>query len=105
VACDHKKTPGSRGGANKEVVLGIVEREGELRAAHVPDGDSGTLQKAIRANVAKIARLMIDEDRAFLGLERNYPIKGGSIGLNSFRGASKSLSERRINEVEQAPPA
>ena len=27
-----KRTPGSQGGANKAVVLGMVERDGELRA-------------------------------------------------------------------------
>jgi hypothetical protein len=33
----NKKTPGSQGGANKDVVLGIVEREGELRTFHIPN--------------------------------------------------------------------
>jgi transposase-like protein len=68
----HKKVPGSQGGANKEVVLGIVERDGELRAGHVPDGKAKTVQRAIRANVATTAHLKTDEDRAFLGLGRDY---------------------------------
>ena len=38
-----KKVPGSQGGANKAVVVGIVEREGELRARHVPDAKAKTL--------------------------------------------------------------
>ena len=68
----HKKTPGSQGGANKEVVLGIVEREGELRAKHVTDTKAKPVQSEVRANVAKSAHLKTDEDRAFLGLESDY---------------------------------
>jgi transposase-like protein len=68
----NKKIPGSQGGANKEVVLGIVERDGELRAGHVVDAKAKTLQGAIKANVAKSAHLKTDEDSAFTGLGRDY---------------------------------
>ncbi len=67
-----KKTPGSQGGANKAVVLGMVERDGELRAKHVPDSKASTLQGEVRANVAKRSGLMTDEDRAFIGLGKDY---------------------------------
>lgn len=67
-----KKTPGSQGGANKAVVLGMVERDGELRAKHVPDGKARTIQAEVRANVAKRSGLMTDEDRAFIGLGKDY---------------------------------
>jgi transposase-like protein len=61
----NKKKPGSQGGRNKAVVLGFVEREGELRAAHVIDDRAGTLQGATRANVEAGSRLMTDRDAAF----------------------------------------
>jgi hypothetical protein len=37
-----KRTPGSQGGANKAVVIGTIEREGELRTAHIEDGQDGS---------------------------------------------------------------
>lgn len=67
-----KRVPGSQGGANKSVVLGIVEREGELRAGRVDDGKAKTLQGAVRENVAKGSAVLTDEDRAFVGLDRDY---------------------------------
>jgi transposase-like protein len=68
----HKRTPGSQGGANKDIVLGMVEREGELRTFHIPNTKAVTVQGAVRENVAKGATVMTDEDKAFLGLERDY---------------------------------
>ena len=67
-----KRTPGSQGGANKAVVLGIVEREGELRAVHVPDAKAKTLQGEVLKNVAKGSAVLTDEDRSFIGLDRDY---------------------------------
>jgi len=67
-----KRTPGSQGGANKAIVLGIVERDGELRAVHVPDAKAKTLQGEVLKNVAKGAAVLTDEDRSFLGLDRDY---------------------------------
>ena len=67
-----KRAPGSQGGANKSIVLGIVEREGELRAGHIDDGKAKTLQGEVRKNVEKGAALLTDEDRAFIGLDRDY---------------------------------
>jgi len=69
----HKRTPGSQGGfATKAVVLGMVEREGELRAFHVRDTRVKTVQDIVRNNVAKGSALMTDEDRVFRGLGADY---------------------------------
>jgi transposase-like protein len=68
----HKKIPGSQGGANKDIVLGMVEREGELRTLHIPNTKAVTIQGAVRDNVAKGATVMTDEDSAFLGLAPDY---------------------------------
>ncbi len=38
-----KRKPGSQGGANKEMLLGIVERDGELRTMHIGDKTARTL--------------------------------------------------------------
>ena len=63
---------GTQGGAGKEVLLGIKERDGELRTIHVPDQKARTIQGEVRANVAKGAAIMTDEDRAFTGLWKDY---------------------------------
>jgi transposase-like protein len=63
---------GKQGGAGKAVVLGIVEREGELRAMHVRDAKAKTLQGKVRENVAKGTAVLTDEDAAFVGLGKDY---------------------------------
>lgn len=63
---------GTQGGAGKAVVLGIVERDGELRAEHVPDHKAKTLQGKVRQNVAKGSAVLTDEDMAFVGLGKDY---------------------------------
>jgi transposase-like protein len=69
---EHKRKAGSQGGANKAIVLGIVERDGELRAGTLPDRKATTAQKVIRENVAKGSAIMTDEDLAFVGLDGDY---------------------------------
>lgn len=63
---------GTQGGAGKAVVLGIVERDGELRAKHVADHKAKTLQSKVSENVAKGSAVLTDEDTAFIGLDRDY---------------------------------
>jgi transposase-like protein len=62
----------TQGGVGKAVVLGMVEREGELRAEHVVNQKAATLQGKIRQNVAKGSALLTDEDKAFVGLDTDY---------------------------------
>ena len=64
--------PGQQGGQGKEVVLGMVERDGELRAKHVGADTKEIVQGEIKANVASKSVLMTDEDRAFRGLAKDY---------------------------------
>jgi transposase-like protein len=63
---------GTQGGAGKEIVLGIIERDGELRTKHVTDGKARTIQTEVRQNVAPGSAVMTDEDRAFAGLAGDY---------------------------------
>ena len=67
-----KRTGGKQGGAGKTAVLGILEREGELRTGITPNLRARTVQHVIRENVAKGATLMTDEHGAFLGLQGDY---------------------------------
>lgn len=91
----NKRILGSQGGANKAIVLGIVERDGELRSAHVQDAKAKTLQGEIRQNVAKGSAILTDEDRSFIGLSKDdthlsvnhsmgeYVRMGGFVHTNS----------------------
>ncbi len=67
-----KRRPGSQGGAGKAIVLGMMQREGELSAQVVTDMQAKTVHKVIRENVAKGSTLMTDEHGAFLGLGNDY---------------------------------
>jgi len=64
----HKKTPGSQGGANKKVVMGIMERDGELRATTILSADAKTLKAQIEANVAPGSNVMTDEHKGYTGI-------------------------------------
>src|SRR5205807_1397476 len=61
------------GGVGKDVVIGFVEREGELRTFHIPNTKAVTVQGALVQNVAKGSAVLTDEDGAFVGLSRDYP--------------------------------
>lgn len=60
------------GSVGKDVVIGFVEREGELRVFHIPNEKAVTIQGALRQNVAKDSVVMTDEDRSFIGIGRDY---------------------------------
>jgi len=68
----HKKTPGSQGGANKKVVMGIMERDGELRATTILSADAKTLKAQIEANVAPGSNVMTDEHKGYTGLGEKF---------------------------------
>ena len=50
-------------------MLGIVERDGELRTIHVPNAKAKTLQGEVIKNVAKGAAILTDEDRSSAGAQ------------------------------------
>jgi transposase-like protein len=51
-----------RGAANKEVVIGIRQRQGELRFFHAEDVRSGTLEKYIRENTSDDVDILMTAD-------------------------------------------
>ena len=67
-----KKTPGSQGGANKVAVMGIMERDGELRAKVVPNTTAKTLHVELDADVAPGTNVMTDENRAYKGIGQKF---------------------------------
>lgn len=67
-----QRTGGKQGGAGKVPVLGLLEREGELRTGITPNLSARNVQSVIRENVAPGSSLMTDEHGAFLGLSDSY---------------------------------
>jgi transposase-like protein len=67
-----KRTGGKQGGAGKEIVLGVKQRDGELRMQVVKDMTGNTARAMVRENVKPGSTLMTDEDGAFRGLDRDY---------------------------------
>jgi transposase-like protein len=73
----HDRIPGVSSARRKEVVIGIKQREGELRFFHAEDVKSGTLAKYIKENVSRDVDVIMTDDFA------SYPkamIKAGVHG-------------------------
>lgn len=66
------RTGGTQGGAGKIAVLGILERDGELRTGITPNLSAHNVQTVIRENVKPGTALMTDEHGAFVGLGADY---------------------------------
>lgn len=58
--------------AGKAIVMGVVERGGELRAGVVEDTMAGTVQAVVRHHVAPGAVVVTDEAVSYRGLKRDY---------------------------------
>jgi transposase-like protein len=67
-----QRTGGKQGGAGKVAVLGLLEREGELRTGITPSLSARNVQSVIRDNVAPGTALMTDEHGSFVGLGDTY---------------------------------
>ena len=60
------------GGADKAIALGMVERDGKVRAMHVDKRRREELQAAIRENVEAGSAIFSDELRSYEGLSDSY---------------------------------
>jgi transposase-like protein len=67
-----KKKIHSRGGNDKEMVLGMVERGGKVRAMHVEGRSAEVLQKHVREMVEVGSAIFSDEYRGYNGLDDEY---------------------------------
>jgi transposase-like protein len=61
-----------RGGMDKTVVHGILERGGEVRVQVVPNYKKGTIQENVRKHVAPGAHVFTDTLRSYRGLSPQY---------------------------------
>jgi transposase-like protein len=70
---DKKAKITGTGGAGKELVVGLLDREtGKVRVKHIADRKRGTLQKEVRANVEQGSAVFTDELASYTGLDRDY---------------------------------
>ena len=60
------------GGERKTIVLGVLERGGEFRAAVVPNREGRTLQPIVRQHVKPGAKVMTDDHSGYNGLEDTF---------------------------------
>jgi transposase len=69
------KRPGKRGrgASGKTAIFGLVQRDGSVRAAPVPNVKKTTLQKAIIANVEPGSIVLTDEFVSYDGLKKAGP--------------------------------
>lgn len=61
-----------RGGKDKAMVMGMVERGGEVRAMVVKDRTKKVLQKRVREHVKAGSALFSDELKSYTGLDGDY---------------------------------
>jgi transposase-like protein len=102
------RTGGTQGGSGKAIVLGVIEREGELRAEHIADTKAKTVHSYVKANVEKGSALMTDEDRSFLGMDGHFDVHavnhsageyvrlGGFVHTNSIESVWAQLKRQII---------
>jgi transposase-like protein len=93
----NKRTPGSQGGAGKSVVLGIVERDGELRATHI--SEQGQAPEQVMKNVERQSVLMTDEDRVFKGLNKDYLHLTVRHSIGEYVRGSGTIHTQKIESV------
>ena len=70
-----KRTPGTQGGAGKAVVVGVIERGGELRTSYIEDTKAKTIHGFVKAHVEQGSDLMTDEDRSFIGMNGHFNVQ------------------------------
>jgi transposase-like protein len=95
----HIARSGGRGGRSptKTRVVGLVERKGRARAHVIPDLTGPTLKGAVRRHVDPSARLMTDENHAYIGLGKEFA--GGHEVVNHSAG-EYARGDATTNTVE-----
>jgi transposase-like protein len=101
------KGKGLRGpGADKQIVVTLVEREGQARSFRAANVTAETLQGAVDRHVDRSARVMTDEHRSYIGLRDRFDHQSvrhysgeyvrGDVHTNTVEGFF-SLLKRGVN--------
>jgi len=86
---------------NKEIVVGIRQRSGDLRFFHAPDVKAGTLAEYIRENVSQDVDVMMTDDFS------SYPFAMKKAGVRNHKAIKHSsrvyvVGDVHTNTVENA---
>ncbi len=102
----NKRKAGTRGSVGKAIVMGVLQRGGELRAGVVEDTTSGTFQAVVKQHVEPGAALMTDEATGYFGLRKQYQHQTvrhadgeyvrGDVHTNSIEGVWALLKRQII---------
>jgi transposase-like protein len=68
----NKRTPGSQGGANKEAVVALVERDGKVRSRHVANVTAKTLHPILTAQIDAASHIMTDEAAVYPSATKGF---------------------------------
>jgi transposase-like protein len=91
-----------RGADHKEVVIGIRQRQGELRFFHAEDVRSGTLERYIRENISEdVEILMTDDLGQYRGVARRMGMQGKHKTIRHKEGWYV-MGDVHTNTVESA---
>ena len=71
-AAERKRKITGTGFKDKTIVLGVRQRDGEVRATVAPDRKRGTLHEHVTGNVQPGARVYTDQLSAYSGLARDF---------------------------------
>jgi transposase-like protein len=93
-----KRKKGTQGGSGKAIVLGMLQRDGDLRMIHVPSLHASEKQPTILKNVAAGSILMTDEHSSFNGLDDSYCHER----VNHSAGQYVRFSIAHTNSIEGA---
>lgn len=83
-AIQKDKSFGTKDRLRKSVVMGMVQRDGELRAKHVGNGSASSLLPQIDHNISKDATIYSDELTVYRGLHRVYDHKAVMHGKKEY---------------------
>ena len=68
----NKRTRGSQGGANKEAVVALVERDGKVRSHHVPAVIAKNLGPILAAQIDAATHIMTDEAAVYPAVTKGF---------------------------------
>jgi len=75
-----------RGTAGKAIVIGVLERDGEVRTKVIPDTKKGTVQAEVRANVKPGTLVCTDALKSYEGLAPDYVHEAVDHAVEYVRG-------------------
>jgi transposase-like protein len=86
----------SRGVTDKIMVLGIVQRGGDVRTFVVPNTKADTLQTIMRANVETDSRIITDSHRSYVELKDQFK----HVAVKGIPGSYVTYGEEHTNNIE-----